>query len=1065
MIADRSGIMDVSFVNEAIQSPRVARFESFEVNLLSGELLKNGERIKMPEQSFQILAMLLERTGEVVARKEIQKRLWPNDTIVEFENSINAAIKRLRVALGDSADEPRYIETLARRGYRWKTAIEWVEPSPPQQPAPVATALVKVPDFSASRLLGKKVSHYRVLEILGGGGMGLVYKAEDIKLGRRVALKFLPEELAGGASALERFEREARAASALNDPNICTIHEIEEYESQPFIVMELLEGQTLRELIASFNQKGNKEQFGSEKLLDVATQIASGLGAAHKKGIIHRDIKPANIFVTTTGQAKILDFGLAKLQHSEVEESKSPQKEQHQSGTKWNPHTTLTRTGVTIGTAGYMSPEQIRGEKLDTRTDLFSFGLVLYEMATGQRAFTGDTAPVLESAILHHDPKPLRELNREISPMLDTIINKALTKDRELRYRSVSDMRADLEMVKRKIAPRNRFQKWILAGGAITALLIGGLVFWFARYAIPFSPGLPDVKLTQLTDNSPDNPVSSGAISPDGKYFAYTDLQGVHIKLVGSEDALAIRQPAELENGSVVWELGPWFPDSKRFIVRSHPAPVRGDEWFSADTSNWIVSVLGGAPVKLRDSAYVWSISPDGSMIAFGANFGNKKSEPGDETWLMSPDGTQARRIFPRGDICCVHFSEDGKRISYLSGDRLLAADLSGGSITTLLSCGECNMIGDGTWLPQGRFIYFDPCKNQDLMRSDTACNYWITRLDLKGGMEKPRRLTNWVGVSAINPSATADGKQVTFVQSSSKGIGYLADLDANGARIITSRRFPLEEGGQDSISEWTADGKNAIVGLNRFDHYSVRMQALNSDSQTPIVASATGLLEKSAVSPDGKWLILLVFPAQGKPDANTTVQLMRVPITGGTPEPIFSMREGSSVFCSRPPATLCAVAEESQDRRTMIVTAFDPVKGRGSELARFDLIRDQEVDPHIDHLALCDISPDSTRLAVVRGENEPIEVHSLRDQPTFVISAKRLRRLRAITWAANEKGFFASNWTEHGREVVRVDLRGKIDALWTCSSRCDGTPSPDGRHLGIYNQNVSANMWMMENF
>jgi hypothetical protein len=298
-----------------------------------------------------------------------------------------------------------------------------------------------------------------------------------------------------------------------------------------------------------------------------------------------------------------------------------------------------------------------------------------------------------------------------------------------------------------------------------------------------------------------------------------------------------------------------------------------------------------------------------------------------------------------------------------------------------------------------------------------------------------------------------------------SKGMGYLADLDAKGVRIIASRRFPPEEGGQDSISEWTADGQNTIVGLNRFDHYAVRMQALNSDSQTPIVSSATGLLEKSALSPDGKWLILLVFPAQGEPDVNTTVQLMRVPITGGTPEPIFSMREGSSVFCSKPPANICAVAEESQDRRTMIVTAFDPVKGRGGELARFDLIRDQEVDPYIDHLALCDISPDSTRLAVVRGENEPIEVHSLRGQPTLVISAKRLRGLRAIAWAANGKGVFASNWTEHGREVVRVDLRGRIDVLWTCSSRCDGTPSPDGRHLGIYNQNVSANMWMMENF
>ena len=284
-------------------------FADFELDLRTRELRQGDRAIPLQEQPFQVLLMLVERAGGIVTREEIQKKLWPNDTVVEFDQSINTAIKKLRKALGDSAEEPRYIKTLAGHGYRLMVPVERVAVAADETGHPPGSA----------RLSGKTVSHYRVLEILGGGGMGVVYRAEDLKLGRAVALKFLPEELGDDPKALERFEREARAASALDHPNICSIHEFGEHEGQPFIVMQLLEGQTLREHLSSLVQArpgsngSGQRTFPLDQILDIAVQIAHGLQAAHERGIIHRDIKPANIFLTQRGLVKILDFGVAKL--------------------------------------------------------------------------------------------------------------------------------------------------------------------------------------------------------------------------------------------------------------------------------------------------------------------------------------------------------------------------------------------------------------------------------------------------------------------------------------------------------------------------------------------------------------------------------------------------------------------------------------------------------------------------------------------------------------------------------------------------------------------------------
>ena len=392
-------------------------FGPFRLDLRAGELFKGATRMRVQQHPLRLLQLLIDAQGMLVTREEIRSRLWPNGTIVDFEHSINSAINKLRAALADTAEDPTYVETVARKGYRFLAPVRRVgEP-------------VEMPSQALGSLQGgSEISHYRVQELIARGGMGLVYRAVDVYLNRSVALKILPDASPDGIT-LQRFHNEARTLSGLEHPNICTVYEFGEHLGRPFMAMQLLDGETIKDRIARLGP------LDTQALVSAAIDIANGLDAAHRQGIIHQDIKPSNLFLTRSGQAKVLDFGIATLVvHRDAASSGSPQE-------------AAPDAGSVPGTAAYMSPEQIRGGNVDPRTDIFSLGLVLYEMATGRHAFAPDSTSGTNNAIQNAEPLPPSRFNPALSVELERTILKALEKDPEKRFASAADLREAMERI------------------------------------------------------------------------------------------------------------------------------------------------------------------------------------------------------------------------------------------------------------------------------------------------------------------------------------------------------------------------------------------------------------------------------------------------------------------------------------------------------------------------------------------------------------------------------------------------------------------------------------------
>lgn len=917
-------------------------------------------------------------------------------------------------------------------------------------------------------LVGETVSHYRILDGVGGGGMGSVYRAEDIKLGRQVALKFLLEESAKDSAALGRFEREARSASALEHPNICTIYEFGEHEGQPFLVMPLLEGQTLRELIAEANP--GKPPLGIEKLLEHALQIVEGLEAAHQKGIIHRDIKPANIFVTRQGQAKILDFGLAKLAPAVNSAGKDGQTlaqdpEDMQVGldkakSGGTPDPLRSRTGLAMGTAGYMSPEQARGEKLDARTDIFSFGLVLYEMATGQRAFKGDTGPEFREAILKSGHPSVSQSDSKFPATLGKIINKALQKNREERYATAGAIRTDLQSLQRAIGYGSRSHK-AMAGSAVLLLLVLTAFLIYQRYQ-PWPNAAHEPKLTQLTVNSFENRVTDGSISPNGKYVAYADSNGLRVQAVELSKTYVIPPPEELKRKQTRWEVPKtvWFPDRPRFVANAHPV---GGSLSVEDASIWIVSALDQPPVKLRDNAVAYSVSPDGSLICFGTN----KGRLGDrDIWLMNPEGENPRNFSSADEnqgLQDAEWSPDGQRIYYRrtddSGTSLESRSLSGGPPSTILSASEMKRHVDDLWLPDGRLL---SAVEEPRSFFGGACNFWTTRLNSKTGqpVERPQRLTDWPASCMGSMSVTADGRRLAFVKWEGHVMSYLADTAAGGSQIRNLRHFPQSERSE-SISDWSPDSKTVIVISGRSGQYDIYKQPLDGDIlEGPLALSPSGT-RNARVTPDGKWLVYFEFEqSEDFPDQKPE-PVMRIPFNGGAPQELFISAAASLIACGSSKAAGCVIAEPSLDKQQLIVSVLDPMTGRGPERTRFagDL---SEVRWFFD------MSADGRRFAFMRTPASPIQIFSAQGSLIEEFRVKGWNEVLEFTWAPDGKGFYVTAQGRGAQDVIYADLQGNAHPLWEspgADGETVGKPSPDGRYLAIESWTTKGNMWLMDNF
>jgi Tol biopolymer transport system component len=891
-----------------------------------------------------------------------------------------------------------------------------------------------------SRRAGDRVGHYEIVARLGEGGMGCVYSARDADLGRMVALKLLAPDVAATPAAAERLVREAKAASALNHPQIVTVYEVIRAGAEVAIAMELVEGEALRRYCGEPQPVLRVTQWGR--------QIAEALAAAHACGIVHRDIKPENLMVRADGYVKVLDFGLARQTIPGAGAGQT------------------NVSGILGGTLNYMSPEQTRGERATSASDVFTLGMVLWELATGVHPFAADSPIDTAHAIAHDVPRTGGLQKAGLPPELAVPVKAMLAKDPRERptagevERLLAGIRAVRQPKPRRAVWRARI--WISAACLLLSLPCGWAL-WGVRERI-FAPKEPVMR--QITQQVSENRVTAAALSPDGGSLAFAGFEEpVQVRQMGDGVTRAIATPEGLQVSRMVW-----FADGSKLLVSgvSNGASNVGER-----LGIWLMPVNGGKPALVMPDGRDAAPSPDGTRIAM-------INGDGSTIWIAGLNGGMPRQIRGggyTGTFSALVWSPDSRRISYqrqehvpqrdrqptrpewqpLEGSYAYSYESADADTGRVVASVKDVVMSSACALPDGSMLYLRWGSLEDI----GSIQLWELATDPRTGtvLRAPRRLTHRDGQRLSSISAANDGKRAVAILSTSQPNVYMADLPRGAAisKLLNIRRLTYSLGA-DYPHAWTPDRRAVIFESSRNGNFELFRQNIARREAEPLVIPPAGVDKVLAsVSPDGKWVLYREDRGNGRR------MLMRAPIEGGRPETVSADGEVDEFRCGMRPAARCVLRKVENDQ--FVFYELDPLRGKGRVLARTvwspTVVGDWDLSPDGLLVAIPNHDPHDAKIRVVALEGSRLEMAER------TIPLPGVKQLNGVVWAAGGQGWFVAAVTQMGSLFLYADWQGHtrvlLNSVGTNLGATYAVPSPDGLHVAFPQHTVASNVWAIE--